>query len=907
MIIDESDYLMHYGILRKSGRYPWGSGGNTLTRSMSFLDTIAYLKSQGMSEADIAKSYHTKEHPFTTTDLRALKSIANAEKKAADISTAIKLKAKGMSNVEIGKAMGRNESSIRSLLAASQKEETNILKTVSDKIKEQVDKKGFVDIGVGVENHIGVSKDRLATAVAMLRAQGYEMHKVQVDQIGTPNKTIIKVLAPPGTKYKDIVTNMDKIHQMDDVASVDGGRTFDKFYPPLAISSKRVGVRYKEDGGADADGVIYVRPGKEDVSLGKSRYAQVRVNVDGTHYLKGMAMYKDDLPPGVDLVFNTNKSNTGNKLDAMKEIKKGEDGKIDKENPFGAIVRQIGPRDEKNQLLGVSSAMNLVNEQGDWEKWKKTISRQVLSKQSPKLAKEQLDMMYERKKNEFDSILALTNPAVRRTLLEKFSDDADSSAVHMKAAALPRQRSHVILPINSMKPTEVYAPNYNNGERVVLIRYPHGGVFEIPELTVNNKHREAKSLIGMAEDAIGINHEVANRLSGADFDGDTVLVIPNRDQIKTRAPLEKLKNFDPQNAYKGYEGMPKMTPREKGQQMGLVSNLITDMTIRGASWDEIAKAVRHSMVVIDAEKHGLNWKQSAKDNSISHLMKKYQDNPQGGASTLISRATARTDVPKKTRRPAKEGGFIDKATGKKMWVPTGEQYPKTTVSKRTGVATTKMVTRTVRSQKLAETDNAHSLVSKINHPIEKVYADHSNRLKSLANEARRESVNTKSIPYSPSARKTYANEVSSLQSKLNLALMNAPLERQAQLIANTTLAAKRQAAPEMDNAQLKKVKFQSLEDARNRTGAGKVRIALEPREWEAIQAGAITNNMLTDILKHSDIERVKELATPRHKVLMTASKLSRAADMLAKGYTQAEVAANLGVSLTTLKEGMKDG
>lgn len=905
MIIEEDNYLMHYGILRKSGRYPWGSGNNTLSRSMSFLDTIAYLKSQGMSEADIAKSFHTKEHPFTTTDLRALKSIANAEKKAADISEAVKLKAKGMSNVEIGKKMGRNESSVRSLLAASQKEETSILKTVSDKLKEQVDSNGFIDIGLGVENHIGVSKDRLGTAVSMLKAQGYVVHKVQVDQVGTPNKTLIKVLAPPGTTYKDIVTNMDKIHQMDSVHSPDGGRTFDPTFPPLAISSKRVAVRYKEDGGADADGVIYVRPGKEDISLGKSLYAQVRINVDGTHYLKGMAMYKDDLPAGVDLMFNTNKSNTGKKLDAMKELKKKEDGNVDQENPFGAIVRQIGPRDEKGQLLKNTSAMNIVNEQGDWAKWKKTISRQVLSKQAPKLAKEQLDMMYERKKNELDSILALTNPAVRRTLLEKFSDDADASAVHMKAAALPRQRSHVILPINSMKETEIYAPNYNNGERVALIRYPHGGVFEIPELTVNNKHREAKSLIGMAEDAVGINHKVAERLSGADFDGDTVLVIPNQDKLKTRAPLEGLKGFDPQRHYPGYEGMPKMTPREKGQQMGLVSNLITDMTIKGAPWPEVAKAVRHSMVVIDAEKHGLNWKQSAKDNSISHLMKKYQGNPQGGASTLISKATARADVPRTVRRPAKDGGFIDKATGKKVYVPTGEQYPKTTVSKRTGAVTTKMVTKTVKSQKLAETDNAHTLSS--GHPIEKVYGDHSNRLKALANEARRESVNTKSIPYSPSARKTYAAEVASLQSKLNVALMNAPLERQAQLIANTTIAAKRQAAPDMDNTQLKKVKFMALDDARNRTGAGKQRIVIEPNEWIAVQHGAITNNMLTDILKHSDIERVKELATPKDKILMTASKLSRAADMLARGYTQSEVAANLGVSLTTLTEGMNNG
>ena len=67
-----------------------------------------------------------------------------------------------------------------------------------------------------------------------------------------------------------------------------------------------------------------------------------------------------------------------------------------------------------------------------------------------------------------------------------------------------------------------------NGERVVLIRHPHGGTFEIPELTVNNKNPDARKIVGTikSQDAIGIHHKVAEHLSGADFDGDTVLVIP---------------------------------------------------------------------------------------------------------------------------------------------------------------------------------------------------------------------------------------------------------------------------------------------------------------------------------------------------------------------------------------------
>ena len=104
----------------------------------------------------------------------------------------------------------------------------------------------------------------------------------------------------------------------------------------------------------------------------------------------------------------------------------------------------------------------------------------------------------------------------------------------------------MILPVSSMKPTEIFAPNYDNGTRVALIRYPHGGKFEIPELIVNNRNREASRLLKDAKDGVGIHHSVAEHLSGADFDGDTVLVIPNgKGKIKADPMLEGLKNFNP--------------------------------------------------------------------------------------------------------------------------------------------------------------------------------------------------------------------------------------------------------------------------------------------------------------------------------------------------------------------------
>lgn len=874
MFTEEENYFAHYGVLRRSGRYPYGSGGPEKAGNREFLDYTDSLRRKGLSDTDIARGMG-----ITLNQLRAARSIAKNEQKQADITRATRLKDTGMSNVAIGKEMGIGESQVRALLAPAQKDKVDVLQTTANMLKSQVDQKGFIDIGSGVENHIGVSETKLRTAVAMLQEKGYTVHKVKIDQLGTGHQTEVKVLAPPGTTQKEVWQNRDKIQHISEFSN-DGGRSYLGLQPPLSVSSKRVAVRYAEDGGAAADGVIYVRPGVSDVSLGGKHYAQVRIAVDGTHYLKGMAIYKDDLPDGVDLMFNTNKHDTGNKLDAMKAMKD------DPDNPFGSVVRQkTDPVTKK-----VTSAMNIVYEEGQWDTWSRSLSSQFLSKQSSTLARTQLDMTFERRKNQLDEIMSLTNPAVRRKLLESFADDADSAAVHLKAAALPRQRSQVLIPVNSMKETEVYAPNFRNGEKVVLIRHPHGGPFEIPELTVNNRHPEAKKLLGNAPDAIGIHSKVAERLSGADFDGDSVIVIPNNQgKVKTAPALAGLKDFDPKRLYPAYEGMKPMSARTKQIEMGVVSNLITDMTIRGASPTELARAVRHSMVVIDAEKHNLNYKQSALDNGISQLKAKYQTpyQPTGkpGASTLISRAGSEKRVAER-----KQGFRIDPQTGEKIYTPTGATY----VDKH-GV--TKL--KETKSTKLAETNDAHSLSS--GTVIEKVYADHSNKLKALANTARKEAVHTRPTPYSPSAKKVYSTEVSSLNAKLNIALKNRPLERQAQILAATVVQTKRRANPDMDPAEIKKLKAQALEEARTRTGARKQQIEISDREWEAIQNGAITNHKLSQILSNADLDRVKALATPRTQLKMTNTKKARAQQMAALGYTQAEIADHLGVSLTTLK------
>ena len=895
--ISDDSYLMHYGVLRKSGRYPYGSGGPEASGNKNFLGYVDQLKKGGMSDTDIVKTMGLS----STTELRAAKSIAKNEEKAALIAQAQRMKEHGMSNTAIGERLGKNESTVRSLLAPGASDKARVLNSTAEMLKSQVDEKGVIDIGTGVEQHVGVSRTRMDTAIAALKEQGYYNTTVQVPQANNPNnKTNIKVLAKPGSTYRDIASNLESIQQID-VVTGDMGRTYgEKIGHPISIDPARVKVRYAEDGGTAADGVIYLRPGVKDLDLQGSSYAQVRITVGDKHYLKGMAMYKKDLPDGVDIEFNTNKSDKGDKLKALKEMKTVKDEKgnmvVDLDNPFGAsISRQKG-------------ALNIVNEEGEWDKWSRNFSTQMLSKQSPTLAKQQLDLTYENKKADLDEIKSLTNPQVRKKLLETYADGADSSAVHMKAASLPRSASHVILPFDKLKETEIYAPNYRDGERVALIRYPHGGKFEIPELVVNNKHRPAIEAIGRAKDAVGINSKVAERLSGADFDGDTVLVIPNNSgKVKSEPALQALKGFDPQRAYPAYDGMPTMSggtynastgkvdyPKGKGpsgrikqQQMGYVSNLITDMTLMGAPNHEVARAVKHSMVVIDAEKHNLNYKQSAIENGISGLMTKYQGKAGGGAATLISRATARQDVRARKRQP-----IIDKATGKKTFVEE-EGWIDAEGNQRY---------RMQRSQKLAETDDARTLISAQNTRIENVYASHSNRMKALANDARREMVNTVSVPYSESARKAYAPEVSSLSGKLNIALKNRPLERQAQLLAGVTIKAKLDSQPDLDDAEIKKLKSNELRRARERVGAGKTQVYIEDNEWAAIQAGSVSKTRLDEILQNADLDRVRELSMPRTRVGVTPAKEARARSMAELGYSQADIAAQLGISTTTVKE-----
>lgn len=915
------EMLMHYGMPRRSGRYPWGSGEDPYQHGRDFLGRVEELKKQGLSETEIARSLG-----LTTTQYRTEKALAKDERRALDVARAKSLRDDGLGATEIGRQMGIPESTVRSLLDAKSEARMLKAKETADFIKKQIDEKGMIDVGTGVERELNISKEKLDQALYILEREGYPVYGGRMAQVTNPGQfTTQRVICPPGTEHKAIY-EFDKVHSLKEYITRDNGETYEKkFHYPESMDSKRLQIRYKEDGGIDKDGVIELRRGVDDLSLGESKYSQVRILVDGTHYLKGMAVYSDNLPDGVDVVFNTNKTKGTPMTDVLKKIKD------DPDNPFGALVKETEKGGQywytdKNgeKKLGL---INKTREEGDWNDWKDALPSQFLAKQSLSMAKKQLDLAKTDKMAEYDDICSLTNPTIKKHLLQKFADTCDAAAVNLQAAALPGQKYHVILPINSLKENEVYAPNYETGTKLALIRYPHGGTFEIPILTVNNKNADGKNMIGTTSiDAVGINSKVADRLSGADFDGDTVMCIPTHDRsgkvkITSTDPLKGLEGFDPKTEYgpETYKGREVKLMKNTGTQMGIISNLITDMTLAGAKPEELARAVRHSMVVIDAEKHKLDYKQSEIDNNIAALHKEYQGKTTGGAATILSRSKGEFSVDKRQGTPkinikGKEWYDPSKPEGSLIYKTADDlEYTVSKVNKRTGEVTTKTEYRKQKSTKMAETDDAYSLVSEYKHPMEIVYADYANSMKALANSARKEMMSTGKIEYSVTAKKTYQAEVDSLMSKLNTALLNTTRERAAQRMANADVRAKKQAYEQETGTKMKpkdskKISQQALSRYRSEVGSVSRRdrsIKITDKEWEAIQAGAISENKLKKILDNTDIDNLRERATPRTTVTLSAAKINRIKALSNSNYTLSEISNKLGIPTSTVSKYLK--
>lgn len=901
---DSFDTLSHIGTYWQSGRYKRGSGENPYQHQGSgFLTYMNSIKSKtpGISEPELAKAMG-----LSIREMRARKSNAIEETKMAEYSKVKKMRDDDqMSFSAIAKELGyNNESSARNIYNKYLNEKKNEAKEAAEFIKKRIDStKGFIDVGEGSELELGISSTKLAQALVILQDQGYEVYGRSVEQATNKGKqTHLKLICPPGTQSKDVYDN-SKISSLKEYYSEDEGKTFHTLEYPASMSSSRLKIRYAEDGGKDKDGVIELRRGIEDLSLGDSHYSQVRILVDGDRYLKGMAMYSDNMPDGVDVIFNTNKSKSVDKRDVLKKIKTD-----DPDNPFGSNIKVNGQSHYIDSKTGEKklSLINKTREEGEWNEWSKELPSQFLSKQSETLIKQQLGLAVSNKEAEYKAIQELTNPTIKKYMLNSFASDCDSAAVHLQAAALPRQRYQVILPVTTLKDTEVYAPNYKTGETVALIRYPHGGTFEIPIVTVNNNHEDAKKILGNAKDAVGINSKVAERLSGADFDGDTVMVIPcnktstgkiSKVHITNRSQLEDLVDFDPKMEYPETAGMKYMSKRQTQTEMGKISNLITDMNLKGANDADMAKAVKHSMVVIDAEKHKLNYKQSEIDNDITRLKKTYQGyvDPEtgkikGGASTIISRAKNQKDVTKRVGTP-----HTDPETGKLVYKESYEEYTTTKSGK------VQVKHRIQKSTQMAETDDAMTLVSDPHNVKEVAYANYANKMKSLANQARKEALQTKGQVYEPSAAKTYATEIASLKSKITESAKNAPKERLAQIIARAETDSRVADNPGITKEEKGKIAQRCLVTARKQVGSKRTPLEITDREWEAIQAGGLSTNNLTNIIKYAGIDAIAARATPHNNRGLDNSSIRRIQALYKAGtYDISDIADAVGCSTSTV-------
>ncbi len=951
---EDKQNLYHYGTPRHSGRYPWGSGENPYQSDMDFKAHVNHLKSKGWTQKEIAKSMN-----MNTSQLRAKIDISSENITRGRNAMIFKLREKNYSKMAIARQLQIPESTVRNVLKNADKVKENSTRAVAEELKKAVKEQKYIDIGHGCESQMNISKDKLRHAVALLEEEGFKISYHEQPQMGTTKSTTMKVLASKETPWADI-EKARKNAEIDFPGFHYEHGDYDnphKLETPTSVDSKRILIAYPKDNGDKKDGLIEIRRGCEDLNLGRNSYAQVRIAVDGTHFAKGVAVYSDDLPDGIDIRVNTSKPDGT----PMKGEKGGESVlkpmKNDPitNNPFGASINQDDTGESKHPLryfqahyIGKDgkqhlSALNIVNEQGTWDEWNRNLSSQFLAKQTIPLAKRQLSLDARMRKDELEEIKSIDNSVVKKNLLESFADNCDSAAVHLKAAALPRQAMQLLIPFPNMKENEIYAPNFKDGERVCLIRFPHTGRFEIPELIVNNRFAEGKRVIGGADptikrDAVGINPKVAQQLSGADFDGDTVLVIPNNNgYVRTSRMLPKMEGFNEifHERYKRPADSPyrQMTPHEKGMQMGLVSNLITDMTLKGATEDELTRAVKHSMVVIDAEKHDLDWRQSAEDNNIRQLYLKYQNRASGGASTLISKASSEHDIPDRKageKRIDPVTGksrvfYIDPKTGAKLWTDTGKMTgrrilkdvidpetgkaiidPKTKqkikepVLDENGKVIWKKVPKMVKSQWMYDKDDAMELSS--GTKMEAVYGEYANEMKALANQARLESAHIRPYSQDASAKQVYFKEIQELNSALAEAKKNAPLERKAQMLANKFFNMKKEDNPELayDKDKIKKIKGQCLEEARYRVGAKKTLIDPTDRQWEAIQARAIGSNKLDEILKNCDIDKIKQRATPRTPKGIPPAKIATAKLRLERGYSPNEVADSLGVSVSTL-------
>ena len=107
--------------------------------------------------------------------------------------------------------------------------------------------------------------------------------------------------------------------------------------------------------------------------------------------------------------------------------------------------------------------------------------------------------------------------------------------------------------------------------------------------------------------------------------------------------------------------------------------------------------------------------------------------------------------------------------------------------------------------------------------------------------------------------------------------------------------------------EIKKAGQQALESARAKVGAKRSSVDITDREWDAIQAGAISETKLIKIINNTDKDKLKQLATTRETNSLPQSKITKIGNMKALGYSNAQIAEAIGVSPSTVTNYLKKG
>lgn len=904
--LNPDDVIQHYGRGHnsggRSGRYPWGSGDER-TR---YHEEVDKLKLKGFDTID----KQAKELGLKRSELQQHLSRENSVIKEYVVSRGNEIIGTGKSIRQAAEELNMPDATLRNYLSTgtpkTAKAKLEKAEAVKNMYKAAIDKQAkYIDIGAGTEHQIGITDYQKKLAVEALKNEGYYVHPVRMPNITSPDKPITTMVLTKDPDPKSAQRNVLDV-QLPNYQY--NGVKLTGIKKPMDVSWDDVKISYGTNGENDRDGTILVRRGVKDADLGDTHYAQVRISVGGTHYMKGMAMYGDaDDFKGTkaDYIFHTNKPSTKTPQEVLKKQK---DNPL---NPFESSIRR---------QRGV---FNIVNQEGDWNDYHPTIASQMLSKQRIPFIKERLNDTIKMHQESFDKIMSITNPIVKKKLLEDLGGDPndptkrgaiDTAQIHLRAIGEQGTRFKTLISNPWLKPNEIYAPDYKNGEHVVLVRYPHGGTFEIPDLVVNNKNTKSKKLLGNAIDGIGIHPETARILSGADFDGDTALIMPNNNgrikssDARTTHAFKSLREFDP-NTYEltskadlPYEGKVKnkysgveetkmiypgrhITPRYKQTEMGNVSNMITDMTIRGATNDELIRAVKYSMVVIDSEKHHLDYKQAKDDLGISALQKRYMtkiDPDTGrksiGANTLISVSKHDLGLSKEKRKELLDAGLSQYEINKEMQ----------------------------KHGKLLPTLADQGKLSKINSgtPVEALYQNYIERLQTMKETARKTVSEIKTPERSDVARKVFKNEVASLGSKIKSIQSQAPLERKAQIEANRAYREYVHSNPDISTDRKKNIRSEMINKARDQNGlpAYEKKIHITPDEWNAIQSNAISKTAMSTLMKKADMEELKEYAMPKKKSNISSGKLASIMRKLENGSaTLAEIAESEGMSVNAIK------